>query len=103
MIPKNLLTIPPNGNSVLMAEKRPLLAILERRPLVDTLFGQRGRGPIVGVMLRLKPEARGPMIKEFAIDTLTWAIGLGAGRILMRLIELNLAEFLGKAAKRGGE
>lgn len=79
-----------------MAEQRPLLAILERRPLVSTFFKQEKRGPIVGAILRMRPEARGAFLRNMAIDTLTWAIGLGVGRVLMSLMEMNIAEFLGK-------
>lgn len=86
-----------------MAEKRPLLAILERRPLVGTLSGQRERGPIIGGLLRMRPEARGVFIRNLGVNMLTWAISMGAGRFLASVIELNLAEFLGKAAGRGGE
>lgn len=82
-------------------EKKPIIAIFGQRPLVSALFKQRERGPIVGVLLRMKPEARGTLIREFAIDTVTWVVGEGVGRILTRLIELNLAEFLGRAPRRG--
>lgn len=101
MIPKNLLTISPNGNSVLMAEKRPLLTVFERRPL-GALLGQREGGPIVGALLRMRPEARGTFIRKLGIDMVTWAISIGAGRFLASIIELNLAQFLGRAAERGG-
>ena len=86
-----------------MAEKRrPLLAILERRPLVGALLGQRERGPIVGALLRMKPEAQGAFIRDLGIDMVSWAVSIGAGRILAHIIELNLAQFLGRVAERGG-
>lgn len=86
-----------------MAEKRrPLLAILERRPFVGTLFGQRERGPIVGALLRMRPEAQGAFIKDLGVDMVSWAVSIGAGRILAHIIELNLAQFLGRVAERGG-
>lgn len=69
---------------------------------MNVLFKQRERGPIIGAIMRMRPEERGALIREFAIDTMTWAVGLGAGRILMKLMEVNLAEFLGKARVGGG-
>lgn len=84
-----------------MEEKRkPLLAILERRPLMGELLGQRERGPIVGALLRMRPEARGAFISDLGIDMVSWAVSIGAGRILAHIIELNLAQFLKRVPKR---
>lgn len=86
-----------------MAERRrPLLAIIERGPLVGTLFGQREKGPIVGALLRMRPEARGAFTRDLGIDMISWAVSIGAGRILAHIIELNLAQFLGRVAERRG-
>lgn len=82
-------------------ERRPILEIIERRPFVSALFGQRERGPIIGAVLRMRPEARGAFIRDMAIDTLVWSLGLGTGRILMRILEMNLLEFLGGARGEG--
>jgi len=93
-----------------MAE-RPLLAIVGRGPVLGSLLGpggkgpplgQRERGPIVGALLRMTPEARGAFIRDAMIDTLAWMLGIGAGRLLMRLLEMNIREFLGEAAGRRG-
>lgn len=52
--------------------------------------------------MRMRPEARGTFIRKLGIDMVTWAISIGAGRFLASIIELNLAQFLGRAAERGG-
>lgn len=81
-------------NSVLMEEKkRSPLSILERRPLMGALFGQRERGPIIGSLLRMRPEGR----QAFVADIVAWAVG----GIVMKVVGMNLEEFLNLAGKRG--
>lgn len=84
---------------VLMAGEKPLLALLGKRPVLGSLLGQGERGPIVGALLRMRPEARGVFIRDLGIDMVSWAVSIGAGRILAHIIELNLAQFLGKARR----
>lgn len=81
-----------------MVQERPLLAVLRQRPLMGALLGQMEGGPIIGSLLRMKPEARGTFLKEIAIDILAQAIGAG----LTRLVSTNLSEFLGMVPRRGG-
>lgn len=73
------------------------MAALGQRPIMGTLLGQREGGPIVGALMRMRPEARVAVIRELAIGTVADA----AGRVLSKLIELNLAEFLRRAVGRG--
>jgi len=81
-------------------ERRPLLPVFRRMPLASALSKQRERGPVIGALLRMKPELRGAFIRNMGVDMITWAISIGAGRFLASIIELNLAEFLGKAVGR---
>lgn len=69
------------------------MAILERRPLMGAIFGQRERGPIVGALLRMRPDSR----QAFVADIVAWAVG----GIVMKVVGMNLEEFLNLAGKRG--
>lgn len=49
-----------------------------------------GERPIIGALFRMEPGARSRLLMEFGLGTATWAVGIGVGRFLMELIELNL-------------
>lgn len=81
-------------------ERWPVVAALGRGRLLGPLLRQGGGKPLVGALLRMRPEARGTVIREFVLDSLIWAVSEGAARALARAIELNMSEFLGR--KVGG-
>lgn len=81
---------------VSMADERPILMVLRRRPLLGAVFGQREGGPIVGALLRMGPEARGRAVADLAVSMLSEALSQGVARGLARIIELNVETFLGR-------